>query len=166
MANFSFDIVSEYDKAEMNNVFDQTQREISTRYDFKGTPAAVEWLNNDKAGLKIIGASDWQIDTIIDIIRKKLASRGQSQKVLDTAAHDVVESNLKASKDVPFLQGLGQDKAKKVTKLIQSDFPKAKTQIQGETVRVTSNSKDELQGIMQKLRAQDFDFPLEFTNYR
>src|ERR1044072_334083 len=101
MANFSFDIVSEYDKAEMNNVFDQVQREITSRYDFKGTPAAIEWLNNDKSGLKITGNGEWQIEAILDIIRKKLATRNQSQKVLDTSK-EVVESNLKATKEVPF----------------------------------------------------------------
>src|SRR3954453_22824780 len=107
MANFSFDAVSDYDKAEMNNVFDQVQREIVNRYDFKGTPAAVEWLNSDKTGLKIIGSGDWQIDAILDIVRKKLAARGQSQKVLDIT-REPVESNLKASKEVPFKQGLDQ----------------------------------------------------------
>lgn len=165
MANFSFDVVSEYDKAEMNNVFDQVQREMSNRYDFKGTPATVEWLTNDKTGLKITGSSDWQIDSILEIVRKKLAARNQSQKVLDTS-RAVVESNLKAAKEVPFKQGLDQDKARKITSLIRDTFPKVKTQIQGETVRVTSNSKDDLQAVMQLLRSQDFDFPLAFINYR
>jgi len=165
MSSFSFDVVSEYDKAEMNNVFDQVQREIASRYDFKGTPADIEWLNPEKTGFKVIGAGEWQIDAILDIIRKKLATRNQSQKVLDTSK-PVVESNLKASQEVPFKQGLDQDKAKKVTALIRDQFPKVKTQIQGAEVRVTSNSKDELQEVMRVLRAQDFDFPLNFTNYR
>ena len=165
MANFSFDVVSEYDKAEMNNVFDQTQREIASRYDFKGTPAEIEWLNGDKTGFKITGNGEWQIDAILDIIRKKLATRGQSQKTLDTSK-DITESNLKATKEVPFKQGLDQDKAKQITKLLRDDFPKVKTQIQGDAVRVTSNSKDDLQAVMQLLRTKDFDFPLNFTNYR
>jgi uncharacterized protein YajQ (UPF0234 family) len=165
MANFSFDVVSEYDKAEMNNVYDQVQREIQSRYDFKGTPAAVEWLNSDKTGLKITGSGDWQIDAILDIVRKKLATRNQSQKVLDTSG-DITESNLKSVQEIPFKQGLDQEKAKKITKLLRDDHPKAKTQIQGDAVRVTSNSKDELQTVMQLLRAQDFDFPLTFNNFR
>jgi cyclic-di-GMP-binding protein len=165
MANFSFDIVSEYDKAEMNNVFDQVQREITNRYDFKGTPAAIEWLNNDKTGLKITGNGEWQIDAILDIVRKKLASRNQSQKVLDTS-REINESNLKATQEVTFKQGLDQDKAKQITKLLREDFPKVKAQIQGDAVRVTSNSKDDLQAVMQLLRSKDFDFPLNFTNYR
>lgn len=164
MAAFSFDIVSEYDKAEMNNVFDQALREMQNRYDFKGTPAAMEWLE-DKTGFKVIGSGEWQIDAILDIVRKKLAARGQSQKVLDTSK-DITESNLKATQEVPFKQGLSQDKAKKITALLREHYPKAKAQIQGDAVRVTSNSKDELQAVMQLLRGEDFDFPLNFTNYR
>lgn len=165
MANFSFDVVSEYDKAEMNNVFDQAQREIDNRYDFKGTSAKLEWLNGEKTGLKVTGDSDYQIEAILDIVRKKLATRNQSQKVLDTS-HDPTTSNLKTTQEVPFKQGLDQDKAKKITKLIREEAPKIKPQIQGDTVRVTSSSKDELQSVMQLLRSQDFDFPLSFTNFR
>jgi uncharacterized protein YajQ (UPF0234 family) len=165
MANFSFDVVSEYDKAEMNNVFDQSQREIASRYDFKGTPAELEWLNADKTGLKVTGNGDWQIDAILDIVRKKLAAREQSQKVLDTSKESVV-SNLKTTKEVPFKQGLDQEKAKKMTALIREQLPKVKTQIQGDAVRVMSGSKDDLQAVMQLLRSQDFDFPINFTNYR
>lgn len=165
MAQFSFDIVSEYDKAEMNNVFDQTVREIANRYDFKGTLAAIDWLNTEKTGLKVTGNSDYQIDAILDIVRKKLAAREQSQKVLDTTK-EATTSNLQTAKEVPFKQGLDQDKAKKITKLIRDELPKVKTQIQGDAVRVTSGSKDDLQAVMQLLRQQDYDFPLAFTNYR
>lgn len=165
MAQFSFDIVSEYDKAEMNNVFDQVGREIDNRYDFKGTPAAIEWLNSDKTGLKVTGNGEWQIDAILDIIRKKLATRGQSQKVLDTSK-EVTESNLRAIKEVPFKQGLDQEKAKQITKLIRDEYPKVKPQIQGDAVRVTSSSKDDLQGVMQLIKSRDFDFPVTFNNYR
>src|SRR4051812_2026621 len=123
MANFSFDVVSEYDKAEMNNVFDQAQRELASRYDFKGTPAELDWLNSDKTGLKVTGNGDWQIDAILDIVRKKLAVRGQSQKVLDTSKESTV-TNLKTTKEVIFKQGLDQDKAKKITSLIRNKLPK------------------------------------------
>lgn len=165
MANFSFDVVSEYDKAEMNNVFDQAQREIASRYDFKGTPAELDWLNTEKTGFKITGSGEWQIDAILDIVRKKLAAREQSQKFLDTTK-DAVDSNLRSIKEVPLKQGLDQEKAKKLTALIREQYPKAKPQIQGDSVRVMSNSKDDLQGVMQLLRAQDLDFPISFTNYR
>ncbi len=165
MANFSFDVVSDYDKSEMNNVFDQTQREIDSRYDFKGTPALLEWLNADKTGLKITGSGDWQIDSIIDIIRKKLSARNQSQKVLDVTKESII-TNLKTTKEVPFKKGLDQEKAKKITALIRDNMPKVKTQIQGDEVRIMSNSKDDLQTVMDLIRAQDFDFPVNFTNYR
>lgn len=165
MANFSFDTVSEYDKAEINNVFDQARREIDSRYDFKGTPAELEWLDADKNGLKVTGSSDWQIDAILDIVRKKLAARGQSQKLLDTSK-EIVVSNLKSTQEVLFKQGLGQEKAKKITSLVRDNYPKVKTQIQGDAVRVTSGSKDDLQAVMQLIKGQDFDFPVSFTNFR
>ena len=165
MANFSFDIVSEYDKAEMNNVFDQAQREIDNRYDFKGTPAELEWLNGDKTGIKVTGSGQWQIDAILDIFRKKLATSGQSQKVLDTSK-PITESNLKATQEVPFKQGLDQEKAKKISALIRDNYHKAKSQIQGDAVRVTSSSKDDLQAVMQLIKNQDFDFPVTFNNFR
>lgn len=165
MANFSFDIVSEYDAAEMNNAFDQAQREIANRYDFKGTPAAIDWLNSDKTGIKVTGSGDWHIDALLDIFRKKLAARGLSQKVLDVSKSSAT-ANLKTTKEVPFIQGLDQDKAKKITKSIRESHPKAKTQIQGEAIRVTSNKKDELQAVMQLVRSLDLDFPVHFTNYR
>jgi len=164
MPTFSFDIVSTYDKAEMNNVFSQTEREIANRFDFKGTPAAIEWLG-DKEGFKITGAGEWQVENIIDIVRKKLASRQQSSKVLDLSK-PLVEANLKTTKDVPFIAGLDQDKAKQVSKLVRDELPKLKPLIQGDTVRVTGSSKDELQSAMQLLRAADLDFPLTFQNYR
>lgn len=165
MAQFSFDIVSDYDKAEMNNVVEQSKKEVEARYDFKGTPANIDWLNSDKTGLKLTGSGDYQIDAILDIVRKKLATRGLSQKVLDTTAENVV-SNLKTSKDVLFKKGLSIENAKKITSLIRDNNSKVKTQIQGDEVRVTSAKKDELQSTMQLLREADFDFPLEFTNFR
>ena len=165
MATFSFDIVSDYDKAEVTNVFDQTKREIDNRYDFKGTTAAIDWLNDDHTGFKITGDSQYQLDAVLDIIRKKLAGRNQSQKLLDTSKEPNT-SNLKMTQEVPFKKGLDQEKAKKITAAIRDSYPKAKTQIQGQEVRVTSTSKDELQGVMQLLRSKDYDFPLSFTNFR
>lgn len=164
MPTFSLDIVSEYDKAEMNNVFMQAQREMENRYDFKGTPAALEWLA-DKSGFKITGSNDWQIESITDMVRKKIAARGQSTKVLDMTK-PIAESNMKATKEIPFKEGLDQEKAKKITKLLRETFPKAKAQIQGDAVRVSSGKKDELQAVMQLVKDQDFDFPVSFTNYR
>lgn len=164
MATFSFDIVSEYDKAEVNNVHMAVEREIANRYDFKNSPAAIEWLG-DKTGFKITGNSEWQITSIIDIVRKNLANRGQSSKILDLSK-PVVESNLKTTQEIPFIQGLDQDKAKQITKLLRDEMPKLKTAIQGEAVRVSSGSKDDLQKAMQLVRDSNLDFPVNFTNYR
>ena len=164
MANFSFDIESTYDKAEMNNVEQLVNKEISSRYDFKGTPASVEWLP-DKKGFKLIGSNEWQVEAVIDMLGKQLAKRGMTSKVLNLE-NKVNEANLRAWKDVPFKDGLSQDNAKKITKLLKDAHPKAKAQIQGEAVRVSSSSKDELQQVMQTVRGADFDFPVTFTNYR
>lgn len=164
MASFSFDIVSEIDKTEMNNVFMQAEKEIGTRYDFRGTAAAVEWLE-DKKGFKLTGDNEWQIDAILDIIRKKLAARDQSSKSLDLEKEKVV-SNLKTTWEIPFKNGLAQDLAKKIAADIRSEVPKAKPQIQGEAIRVTSSSKDELQKVITFLRQKDYDTPLQFINYR
>jgi uncharacterized protein YajQ (UPF0234 family) len=164
MPTFSFDIVSDYDKAELNNVFAGTEREIGNRYDFKGTPAAIEWLDN-KAGFKIIGAGQWQCDAVLDIVRKKLASREQSAKVLDTSKTPI-ESNLKTTWEIPFKKGLSQELAKQITKQLREEVPKAKAQIQGDLIRVTSSSKDELQKVIAILNAGDYDVPLQFINYR
>lgn len=164
MPTFSFDITSDYDKAEMNNVFLQAEKEITNRYDFKGTPAAIEWLG-DKTGLKLIGANQWQLDALLDIVRKKLASREQSSKVLDLTKTPV-ESNLKSTWEIPFKSGLKQDDAKTITKKLRDDLPKLKAQIQGEEIRVSGSSKDDLQKAIQLLNSSDFDFPLQFTNFR
>ena len=164
MASFSFDIVSEIDKAEMNNVFMQSEKEIQGRYDFKGTSAAIDWLD-DKKGLKITGDNDWQVDAVLDIVRKKLVGRGQSSKVLDLSKEKVV-SNLKTTWEIPFKQGLDRPTAKQIAADIRANAPKAKPQIQGDLVRVTSASKDELQKVISLLRESDYDTPLQFVNYR
>ena len=164
MPSFSFDIVSEVDKAEMNNVFTQAEKEIATRYDFRGTSAAIEWLG-DKKGLKLTGDSEWQVEAVLDIIRKKLAAREQSSKVLDLSKEKVV-ANLKTTWEIPFREGLAQDLAKKIAADIRADAPKAKPQIQGDAVRVTSASKDELQNVITFVKGKDYDAALQFTNYR
>lgn len=164
-STFSFDIVSDYNLADVINAFDQSDRELKTRYDFKGTSANLEFRDNNKTGLTITGGNQFQLDSILDIVRKKLALRGVSQKILDTSK-DPVTSNLKMTQDVTFKKGLDQDKAKKITAIIREQFPKVKAQIQGTEVRVTSPKKDELQAVMRILEQQDFDFPLSFVNFR
>lgn len=164
MPTFSFDITSDYDKAEMNNVFSQAEKEISNRYDFKGTPAGIEWLA-DKAGIKLIGENEWQCEAVLDILRKKLAAREQSSKVFDLSREPIVQ-NLKCTREVPFKSGLKQDDAKKITATLRENVPKVKAQIQGEEIRVTSGSKDDLQNAIQLLKSTEFEFPLQFGNFR
>lgn len=164
MPTFSFDIVSEIDKAEMNNVFLAAQKDIQNRYDFKNTPAEVSWLD-DKKGFIVVGSNEWQIDAIIDIIRKRLASREISSKVLDLSKAINV-ANLKATKQIPFISGLDQDKAKKLSSQIRQQMPKLKPQIQGEALRITGSSKDELQNCITFVRSLDLDYIVQFINYR
>jgi uncharacterized protein YajQ (UPF0234 family) len=164
MAQFSFDIESTYDVGEMNNVFDQAQKELLNRYDLKSTHTALEWLE-DKQGLKIYGDTQFHLDAVIEIIRKKAAQRNISQKTFDTTKEPET-TNLRMIWFVPFKNGLKQDDAKKITKLLKEELPKIKTQIQGDSVRVMSPKKDELQQAMQLINSKDFDFPVKYTNYR
>lgn len=164
MASFSFDIVSEIDKSEMNNVFMQAEKEISTRYDFRGTVAGIDWLE-DKKGFKLTGDNEWQIDAVFDIVRKKLAARDQSSKTLDLSKEKIV-ANLKTTWEMPFKNGLSQDLAKKIAADIRAEVPKVKPQIQGDTVRVTSPSKDDLQKVIMLVKSKDYDASLQFINYR
>ncbi len=162
--DFSFDVVSDYDVAEVTNSVDQTQRELAQRYDFKGTAAKLEF-SDGKTGVHIEGDTKYQLDSIVDVLQSKLIKRGQSLKVLDLTS-EPVQGGKEMRWDVKFRKGLDQDKAKQITKVIREKFPKAKAQIQGDAVRVSSTSKDDLQGIMTLIKAQDFDFPIEFNNYR
>ncbi len=165
MPTFSFDIVSDYDKSEIINVYEQTKRELDSRYDFKGTSAAIDWSGEAKTGFKVTGDSQYQLDAIVDIVRKKLATRGQSQKLLDLSATPLT-SNLKTTWDIPFKKGLDQEKAKKITAKIREMLPKVKTQIQGDEIRVMSQSKNDLQDTMAIIKEQEFDFPVSFQNFR
>jgi uncharacterized protein YajQ (UPF0234 family) len=162
--DFSFDVVSDYDPAEMTNAVDQAQRELVQRYDFKGTVANIEFMDG-KSGVVITGESKNQLVAIFDMLQSKLVRRNVSLKALDNSK-EPAQSGMVMKWNVAFKKGLDQDKAKSLTKLIRDKYPKAKSQIQGDAVRVSSTSKDDLQGIIAALKAQDFDFPLEFQNYR
>lgn len=162
--DFSFDVVSDYDVSEVTNAVDQAQRELAQRYDFKGTSAKVEFADG-KTGVQLTGDTRNQLDAILDVLQSKFVKRGVSLKVLDTSAAPV-EGGKEMRWSVRFKKGLDQDKAKQITKLIRDRYPKAKAQIQGDTVRVSSTSKDDLQGVIAALKAADFDFPLDFQNYR
>lgn len=163
--DFSFDVVSDYDLAEVTNAVDQTQKELMQRYDFKGTAAKLEFLSKDKDGVLVEGDTKYQLDSIVDVLQSKLMKRGQSLKIMDLSS-EPVQGGKEMRWTIKFKKGLDQEKAKKITKVIRDDYPKAKAQIQGDSVRVSSASKDDLQGVMNLLKSQDFDFPIDFTNYR
>ena len=162
--DFSFDVVSDYDVAEMANALDQAQRELGTRYDFKNTAAKLEF-GDGKTSVNLEGDSRNQLDALLDMLQSKLVKRGVSLKVLDTSTSPV-QGGKEMRWNIPFIKGLDQDKAKQLTKLIREEFPKVKSQIQGDSVRVSATSKDDLQGVMNLLRAKELDFPVDFQNYR
>lgn len=160
----SFDIVSDYDLSEMINAIDQVSRELVTRYDFAGTGSKAVF-QREKNLIEIESNSELKLETIIDVIESKLLKRGISLKVLDKSG-EVQSGNMIYRKTLPLIHGLDQDKAKRITKLVREHYPKVKTQIQGDVVRVSSSSKNDLQGVMAVVRQADFDFPIDFTNYR
>jgi uncharacterized protein YajQ (UPF0234 family) len=162
--DFSFDVVSDFDAGEMTNAIDQAQREIGQRYDFKGTSASIEF-SDGKNGLNLAADNRNQATALVDVIQSKLIRREISPKVLDLSG-EPTDSGLGVKWSIPFKKGMNQEQAKKLTKLIRDQYPKAKAQIQGEEVRVSSTSKDDLQGIMTLLKEQELDFPLQFMNFR
>jgi len=161
---FSFDIVSEFDQAEMNNAVDQTAREIQTRYDFQGTGSKINY-DKEKQVIELESNSEIKLTTIEDVLESKFIKRGINLKHLDKTA-EIIQSGMAYKKSLPLVKGMDQEKAKKVTKLIRDQYPKVKTQIQGEEVRVMSDSKDTLQAVMQLLKGSSLDIPLSFTNFR
>lgn len=162
----SFDIESEFDLQEMNNAVDQTKRELAARYDFKGTGPQIDF-EEGKTGLAINVDSDYKLSALLDVLESKMVKRELSLKILDKSKEPEQASGGRVRKSVPFKKGLTQDNAKKITKLIREHYPKVKANIQGESIRVTAGSKDDLQGVMQLLRGSaDFDFPLQFSNFK
>lgn len=164
--DFSFDIESDFDMMEMTNALDQTKREIAQRYDFKGTDSTIDF-DEDKKGLILLGDSDYKVDAMIDIIESKMVKRGLSLKILDKTPQKEYASENRVRQKIAFKKGMDKEKAKKVTKTIRDAYPKVKAQVQGEAIRVSSSSKNDLQGVMQILKSDNsIDIPLQFTNYR
>jgi cyclic-di-GMP-binding protein len=160
----SFDVVSEYDLSTMINTCDQASREIATRYDFQGTGAKLVYDREDNK-IKIEANSELRLEAIEGVLESKFIKAGLSLKFLDKSS-EINESNMVSRKTLTLVQGLDQTKAKEITALIRSEFPKVKTQIQGEAVRVTSASRDDLQAVMAALKSAKFEFPVSFDNYR
>lgn len=157
----SFDVVSEVDQHELSNAVDQVNREVSNRYDFKGTDARVEHAENT---LTLHAQSEFQLDQIMDILRQKLAKRGIDLACLDPGK--VEEANNRARQDVTIREGIDQAVGKKIVKLIKEAKLKVQAQIQGEQVRVTGKKRDDLQAVMQLLRDAEIEVPLQFNNFR
>lgn len=162
--DFSFDVSSDFDLSEMINAIDQASRELQTRYDFQGTGSKATFAR-DKNLIEIESNSELKLEAIVDVVESKLLKRNISLKVLDKSG-EVVQAGMVYKRTLPLIQGLDQEKAKQITKLVRERYPKVKPVVQGQEIRVSSSSKDDLQGVMELLRGADFDFPLSFTNFR
>jgi uncharacterized protein YajQ (UPF0234 family) len=163
MADSSFDIVSKIDHQEVDNALSQTAREIAQRYDFKGTGAEIKW-SGDK-GIEISANADDRAKAVLDVFKEKLVKRQQSLKILD--ASEPRQSGRESKISITLKEGITSEDAKKIGKLIRDEGPKGvKAQVQGDELRVSSKSRDDLQAVISLVKAQDYDFAVQFTNYR
>ena len=164
--DFSFDVVSEFDRQELVNAIDQTMREVGMRYDLKDTGSTIELEGNT---LKVHSASDMSLKAVGDVLLGKVVRRGLSPKVLDFGkVEDATKGTVRQT--ITLQKGLSSELAKEISKAVRDELPKLKTQIQGDAVRVTGRAKDELQSAMRVIRQAEEDrkwtVPLQFTNYR
>jgi len=158
----AFDIVSEVDKHELTNAVDQANREVSNRFDFRGTDARVE--QSDKV-LTMHADSDFQLDQLQDILRMKLVKRGIEISCLEVK--DSVGNGKMRKQDIIIREGLDKDASRIIVKEIKNSKSKVQAAVQGETVRVTGKKRDDLQGVMALLRDNDkIEMPLQFNNFR
>ena len=158
----SFDIVSEVDMHELSNALDQSNREVGTRFDFKGTDASFE-LNND-SDINISAEAGFQIQQMMEILRSKMVKRGIDIKSLKEG--DVQLVGQKASMIVAVNQGIEADIARKIVKAVKEAKLKVQTAIQGEKLRVTGKKRDDLQQVMALLKDGGFGVPLQYDNFR
>ena len=158
----SFDVVSEVDLNEVRNAVNLAQKEVATRYDFK---KSISKITLEDGGIVLVSDNEGKLKSVIDILEEKLVRRKVSLKALQYAK---VEAALGGTvrQRAELAAGISDEKAKAMNKLIRQQFKKVKVSIQGDSLRVSSSSKDELQAVMELLRKQDFDLPLQFTNYR
>ena len=158
----SFDIVSEVDMHELNNALDQSNREVGTRFDFKGTDASFE-LDND-SNIKVSAEADFQIQQMLEMLRSKMVKRGIDTKSLKEG--DVQLIGQKASMIVTVQQGIEADIARKIVKAVKEAKLKVQTAIQGEKLRVTGKKRDDLQQVMALLNEGSYGVPLQYDNFR
>ncbi len=157
----SFDVVSEVDMHELRNAVDQANREISNRFDFKGSDAKVE---QNETELTVHAESDFQIEQINEILNRSLAKRGIDIQCLER--EQIETANMRARQKVKVKQGIDKEMAKKLVKSIKDAKLKVQAAIQGEQVRVTGKKRDDLQEVIAMLRKEDFGLPLQFNNFR
>ncbi len=157
----SFDVVSEVDHHELSNALDQANREIGTRYDFKGSNARIEQTDNQ---LTLEAESEFQVKQMVPILKEKMSKRGIDVDCLEFG--DIVEMNKRARQPVTVREGLDKDLARKMGKLIKDSKLKVQAAIQGEQLRVTGKKRDDLQQVMQNLREAGLGIPLQFNNFR
>ena len=157
----SFDIVSEIDKVELKNAVDNSTRELSTRFDFRGVEAS---FTLNKEVVKVAAEADFQINQMMDIFRGNLAKRGVDARAMDLK--DIVHSGKTFSQDVEFKQGIDSLTAKKLVKSIKDSKIKVQAAIQGDKIRVTGKKRDDLQAVMALVRESELGQPFQFENFR
>jgi uncharacterized protein YajQ (UPF0234 family) len=162
MADSSFDIVSKVDKMEADNAVNQAQKEVAQRYDFKGVGASIEW-SGEKLLLK--ASAEERVKAVLEVLESKMIKRGIGIRSLDTG--EPYASGKEFRIEVGLKNGISSDDAKKIAKIIREEGPKSvKSQIQGDELRVTSKSRDDLQATMALLKGKDLDVALQFVNFR
>ena len=158
----SFDVVSDFDEQELRNALDQVRREVGQRYDFKGVTVD---LTQGKDELTLITDDEYRATAVKDLIESKAVRRDLSLKIFDWGKVEPAGGNT-VRQVIKLRRGLTEDVAKRITKLIRDEFPKVKSQIQGDAVRVSGKNKDDLQRVIARLRELDEPVPLQFQNYR
>jgi hypothetical protein len=161
-ALFSFDVVSKFDEQEMKNALDQARREIQQRYDLKDTGTEIDATDTE---ITINTASEYSLQAVRDAIESKMVKRSLSLKILDYGKEEQASGG-RMRQVVKLKQGIPDDLAKQITKRIRDEFKKVTPQIQGDAVRVQAKNKDDLQAVIQALKAEDYPVALQFTNYR
>ncbi|MDM7325951.1 MAG: YajQ family cyclic di-GMP-binding protein [Thermosynechococcus sp. Uc] len=161
-STFSFDIVSDFDWQELVNAVDQTEREIKTRYDLKDTQTTLELT---KEGLTIHTESEFTLNSVHTILQQKAAKRQLSLKIFDYGPVEAAGGQ-RVKQLIKLRRGINSELAKEISKLIRNEFKKVQAAIQGDVVRVSAKSKDDLQAVIQRLKTEDYPVPLQFTNYR
>jgi uncharacterized protein YajQ (UPF0234 family) len=164
VAESSFDVVSKVDRQEVDNALNQTAKEIGQRFDFKGTAAAIRWSGD--AAVEITASSDERAKAVLEVFKERLVKRQVSLKALDHGDPQAAAGG-SARLTVSIREGITDDKAREIVKAIKASGTKSvHAQVQGETVRVSSKKRDDLQSVIAALKAGDFGIPLQFTNYR